>query len=153
MKLTLLRLSTSDESTLGALYINGKFNCYTLEDTKRAAKIKGETRIPAGVYQIKLRNAGGMTKRYAKRYPDIHQGMLWLQDVEGFQWVYIHVGNKRGDTEGCILVGDTLNNNLLKDGMTGSSGNAYQRIYPGIAKRAQRNECEIEIINCEQALA
>ncbi len=33
MHLTLYRLSTSEESTLGVLYVNGEFAGYTLEDT------------------------------------------------------------------------------------------------------------------------
>jgi hypothetical protein len=29
--------------------------------------------------------------------------MLELQDVEGFEYIYIHPGNDDDDTEGCIL--------------------------------------------------
>ena len=132
MHLHLMRLSTSQESTGGALYINGEFSCFTLEDTQRYEKIEGETRIPSGFYDIALRNAGGMTKRYEKRFGELHKGMLWLRNVPNFKWVYIHSGNKKEHTEGCILVGDTLNNNQLENGFTGKSSQAYKRIYPSI---------------------
>lgn len=140
MHLQLLRISTGAESTAGALYIDGKFACYVLEDTKRIKKVDGETRIPDGLYRIALRNEGGLTRKYADRYGAMHKGMLWLQDVPGFEWVYIHTGNKRGHTEGCLLVGDSLNNNQLVNGFVGKSRDAYRRIYPQIAGAIESGE-------------
>ena len=140
MHLQLIRFSTSKESTIGSLYIDGKFGCFTLEDTKRIKKIDGETRIPDGLYSLELRNEGSLTKKYAERYGNMHRGMLWLKDIPNFDWIYIHTGNKRGHTEGCILVGDTLNNNQTGDGFIGKSRDAYQRIYPRIAKAIESGE-------------
>jgi len=133
MHLTLYRLSTSAESTVGALYVNGTFAAWTLEDTKRIKKVAGQTRIPAGNYQIELRQEGGMHEKYRRRFEGMHRGMLWLQDVPEFEWIYVHTGNKRGHTEGCILVGNSLNNNTLQDGFVGASTSAYRRIYPEIS--------------------
>jgi len=135
-----MRISSGTESTTGALYINGVFTCFTLEDTKRRKKVHGETRIPDGLYTLALRNEGELTKKYAERYGDMHRGMIWLRDVPGFDWIYIHTGNKRGHTEGCILVGDTLINNQIGDGLTGKSRAAYQRIYPEIARAIESGE-------------
>ena len=150
MNLRLLRLTTSDESTLGALYIDHEFVCFTLEDSKRKVKVAGETRIPVGTYEITLRNEGRMTKRYANKWGSMHKGMLWLRNVPNFEWVYIHTGNKRGHTQGCILVGDSLNNNQIKDGFVGASGNAYKRIYPQIAHDIQSGKhVEITMLNME----
>lgn len=140
MHLTLYRLSTSEESTVGALYMNGEFVGWTLEDTKRIKKVAGETRVPAGIYEIELRTEGGMHQKYRKRFGRMHKGMLWLQNVPGFEWIYIHTGNKRGHTEGCILVGDSLNNNTRQDGFVGSSTPAYRRIYPKIAGAIAKGE-------------
>lgn len=125
MHLHLIRINTGKDSTTGTLYINGKFACFTLEDTKRLKKIHGETRIPDGRYEIALRDEGRMTKKYRAKYGSMHRGMLWLKEVPEFSWVYIHTGNKRGHTEGCILVGDTLNNNSICDGFVGKSREAY----------------------------
>ena len=53
MKLEVIRFSSQSESTLGMLFdvTNGKkFLCFTLEDEARETKVKGETRIPAGIY-------------------------------------------------------------------------------------------------------
>jgi len=140
MHLQLTRISTGAESTAGALYIDGEFNCYVLEDTKRIKKIAGETRIPDGLYQIALRKEGRLTRRYAQRYGAMHKGMLWIQAVPEFEWVYIHTGNKRGHTEGCLLVGDSLNNNQIGEGFVGKSRDAYMRIYPRLAGAIESGE-------------
>ena len=140
MHLQLMRFSSGKESTTGSLYIDGEFVCFTLEDTKRIKKIHGETRIPDGLYSLGLRNEGSLTGKYAERYGNMHRGMLWLKDVTGFDWIYIHTGNKRGHTEGCILFGDTLNNNQIGDGFISRSREAYQRVYPRIAQAIESGE-------------
>ena len=58
MKLEVIRYSSQKDSTLGMLFDvtkGRKFLCFTLEDEARRTKIKGETRIPAGTYKLKLR--------------------------------------------------------------------------------------------------
>ena len=104
------------------------FQCYTLEDTFRAEKVANETRIPAGNYRIELRDAGNVVKGYKKRYP-WHKGMLWLQDVEDFTWIYIHEGNHHGHTSGCILVGDGVRSDITKNDRLSDSADAYLWIY------------------------
>jgi len=129
------RISSGDEATLGTLFdITGPpaFLCYVLEDQANEPKIPGETRIPAGKYQVKLRDEGGMIVRYKKRFP-WHRGMLWLQDVPGFQFIYIHVGNKDDDTDGCLLVGDGQISNVTERGAVTTSVAAYRRLYENIA--------------------
>jgi hypothetical protein len=134
MNLQLIRYSLSSQSTLGLLLVDGNFACYTLEDANRATKIPGETCIPAGKYKIGLRTEGGQNHRYSQKFPEMHKGMLHLQNVPNFQYIHIHIGNTKKDTDGCILVGDGSNNNLVSNGMISSSTNAYQRIYPVISE-------------------
>ena len=52
MNLKLVRYSDNKESTLGILFLDDEFLCYTLEDTHRKEKIAGQTRIPEGKYKI-----------------------------------------------------------------------------------------------------
>ena len=148
MKLTLKRYSDNNESTLGLLFIDGKFECYTLEDIYRDVKVSGKTRIPSGIYQIKLRNEGGMTKHYGNLY-DFHKGMLWLQNVPNFSYVYIHIGNEAKNTEGCILVANTANNNQIeKKGFIGQSTPAYEKLYKKVSKSISNGDYTyIEIID------
>lgn len=140
MELRVKRFSDNGESTLGLLFINGDFMCYTLEDEKRNLKVRGETRIPEGEYCIGLRKEGGFHNRYLKRYGSLHKGMLHIQAVPNFDFVLIHSGNTDDHTAGCLLVGDRINNNAMHDGFLGESGNAYKRIYPEVVDAIERGE-------------
>jgi hypothetical protein len=121
------------------------FLAYTLEDEFRTNKVFGETRIPAGTYEIKFRTEGGHHKRYGDKFPSIHKGMLWLQDVPNFKWILIHIGNDDDDTAGCLLVGDDpepLKNQLQV------STRAYKRVYSHVSEVLSRGEkVEIEYID------
>ena len=148
MKLEVLRISSQSDSTNGILFDTTKgrkFLAYTLEDEYRETKEKGETRIPAGTYKIKLRKEGGFHGRYTTKYGSMHKGMLHVQDVPGFDYILIHTGNTDEHTDGCLLVGNTQTENIgTKDGFIGASGDAYKRIYPPIAKALEDDE-EVEI--------
>jgi hypothetical protein len=138
MNLYVLRFSSQKDSTSGLLFnvVNNKLNflCYTLEDEKREEKIAGETRIPEGEYKIRFRNEGGFHGKYKERFSDIHQGMLEVQDVPNFKYVLLHCGNTDEHTAGCLLLGDSQENNIVKpNGWIGSSSQAYARVYPIIA--------------------
>lgn len=128
MLLTLERIQNTEEETLGALYLDGKLQCFTLEDEYRKVKLDGETRIPRGLYDIKLRTEGRLHEAYKLKY-DFHKGMLWLQDVPGFTFIYFHIGNSNLDTSGCILVGAKAS--ILGNGAIGleHSTIAYKDLY------------------------
>ena len=81
-----------------------------------------------------LRKVGGYHTKYSKRFSDIHIGMLHVLDVPNFEYILIHCGNTDEHTAGCLLVGDSQENNqITKDGFIGKSTQAYKRIYPDIA--------------------
>ena len=70
MKLELKRFSSQSDTTLGLLFVDGEFECFTLEDEYREEKVKGETRIPAGTYKVEKREVlSGLTKKYRSKYP------------------------------------------------------------------------------------
>jgi len=153
MKLQVLRFSSESDSTNGLLFdvTEGvKFLAYTLEDERRDEKVMSETRIPAGTYEVKLRTEGGHHNKYSSRYGSMHKGMLWLQDVPNFKWILIHCGNTDEHTAGCLLVGDSQENNQIKEnGFIGSSSNAYKRIYPSIAEAIENEKVTIEYIDID----
>lgn len=140
MKLEVLRYSSGDNDTLGILLIDGAFECYTLEDEFRTVKVFGETRIPQGTYKIGLRTEGGHNNRYNNKFSYVHEGMLHVLDVPNFKYILIHIGNDDDDTAGCLLVGDTTNNNKLHDGFIGSSTQAYIRMYKKVLKAIKSGE-------------
>ena len=139
MELKVIRMYSADDFTIGSLYEEGedrKFLCFTLEDEARVEKVYGETRIPAGRYQVTLRTVGGFHNRYKKKFPNMHKGMLWVRNVPGFEYILIHIGNNDEHTAGCLLVGRTADMN----GMIGRSTLAYEDIYPGIAEALLNDE-------------
>ena len=156
MELEVIRFSSGTDSTNGILLeINKtspnphgegfrckrKFLAYTLEDEYREQKEFGETRIPDGTYQLGLRTVGGYNQKYSKRFADIHIGMLHVLDVPNFEYILIHCGNTDEHTAGCLLVGDSQENNQIKkDGFIGKSTQAYKRIYPRIAEAIECGE-------------
>ena len=144
MKLEVIRFSSEKDSTSGLLFDvtgNRRFLCYTLEDQYQTKKVMQETRIPAGEYEIKFRKEGGFHKRYVERYPDIHRGMLHVTNVPNFKWILIHTGNTDEHTAGCLLLGDTQENNQIKtNGFIGKSSQAYVRVYDHIAKALDMGE-------------
>lgn len=103
MRITVTRDKFNPKQTLGNLYIDGKFECYTLEDAMREVagqpvtswKIPRETAIPRGEYPVEIT----WSNRFEKMLP-----ILW--GVPGFDGVRLHAGNTEADTEGCILLGD-----------------------------------------------
>ena len=138
MKLEVLRFSSQEDSTNGILFdiTDGKreFLCYTLEDEHRDVKKYGETRVPAGTYNITLRTVGGFHGRQTKKHGEMHKGMLWVREVPNFEYILIHTGNTDEHTAGCLLLGDTQQTNFdWSDGFVGRSTVAYKRVYPKIA--------------------
>ena len=156
MKLKVIRFSSQSDCTNGLLFedsdIGLLFMGYTLEDEHRALKVKGETRIPCGTYNIKFRDEGGFHEKYSKRFPGIHKGMLEVCDVPNFKYILIHCGNDDSHSSGCLLVGDSQENNvIIKDGWIGKSSNAYKRIYTDIARKlVLGQDVTIEYIDIEE---
>ncbi|HYC86939.1 MAG TPA: DUF5675 family protein [Chryseosolibacter sp.] len=131
--LTLLRYSDDGQTTLGLLYIDNKYFCVTLEDTFRQAKVRKETRIPAGVYEIRFRpEESQKTLEYRKRYPGWFKYHLELQNVPEFKYIYIHVGGNYMHTEGCILVSDSVSVSDPKTYLT-NSARTFERLYNTVA--------------------
>lgn len=134
MKLDVVRHQFGKDATNGLLFIDGVFECYTLEDEVREVKVHSETAIPLGTYEIKFRNIGGFDTKYRARYgTTFHKGMLELQDVPNFKYILIHTGNTDEHTAGCLLLGETQQDlDKGKDGFVGGSGDAYKKMYPKV---------------------
>lgn len=129
MKLLLKRLHKTDKSTIGELYVDGKFECYTLEDVERKDKVFGKTAIPKGTYEVIMT----MSNRFKKMMP-------LLLNVPGYEGVRIHSGNKPEDTEGCLLLGKTRGVDSI-----GESRNAIAAFYPKIESALKVSKVTITI--------
>ena len=154
MKLTVVRTQFGTDATNGMLFIDGIFECYTLEDQYQAVKVMHETCIPEGTYDIKFRTVGGFHEKYKKRYGNDHYGMLHLQDVPNFTYILIHAGNTDEHTSGCLIVGETQQDlDISDDGFIGHSGKAYLKLYNKVAKQLlQGKEVSIEYTTINKLL-
>lgn len=137
MDFILQRFSDNKDSTLGLLFkkvMDGtterlRFYSYVIEDEFRAIKVKGETRIPAGFYELGLQTIDTpKTLQYRAKYPWF-KDHIEVQKVPNFVGVYIHIGNTDEDTEGCLLLGDNADNNQIGPGTVSNSTVAFKRFY------------------------
>ena len=141
MIVKLIRFSSQENSTLGLLYIDGAFQCFTIEDEYREEKVHGQTRIPEGIYQLGIRDVGGFHERYKTKFRGVHKGMIEVLDVPNFKYILIHIGNWADpDTEGCLLLGNSAKQNVTGSGMVIESKIAYLRVYPLIMRQLQKGK-------------
>lgn len=133
-ELRLKRIASHTEATMGYLIEmnpNPSFCGFTLEDQKQLGpKVPGETRIPAGRYRLTLnKSVTKLTEKYRKNY-GWFKWHLMLHDVEGFTGIYIHIGNDDDDTDGCLLLGDSLASIFkYKEKPLRESTDAFKRFY------------------------
>jgi len=145
MKIKVIRYSDNGESTLGLLFVDEKFFCYTLEDTHRDVKVKHQTRIPAGKYLLSVvKNETPLTLQYRRQYPWF-KNHIEITGVKNFSGVYIHIGNHKDHTSGCILVGNEANNNTVENGFIRKSTAAFMRLYTHIYDQVEKGGVYIEI--------
>jgi hypothetical protein len=136
MELILKREWLSDECSIGELYVNGVFECFSLEDKDRGLtqhmplaqiqkiKVYGQTAIPKGRYPVIIQ----FSEKHGKELPT-------LRNVPDYGGVEMHPGNTAVDTLGCILVGQmrTVNSVL-------SSVKAFEVLFPKLQKAFNNNE-------------
>ena len=125
MELHLIRKERTEESTIGELYLEGCFFCYTLEDKDRQyagiikdwdpdMKVYGKTAIPYGKYEIII----NWSNKFQKPMP-------LLLNTPDFEGIRIHGGNTAEDTFGCILVGATKKQDFI-----GNSAVTFRKLFP-----------------------
>jgi hypothetical protein len=154
MDFILQRYSDNRQSTLGLLLkkvpmgssIKTMLQAYTLEDESREVKVSGETRIPAGFYELVIHKQDTpLTLKYRAKY-SWFKNHIEIKNVTGFEGVYIHIGNYDSNTEGCILLGDSVDNNSISEGMITNSTTAFKRFYDMVYTHLEAgNKAHIEI--------
>ena len=142
MKFTLQRLYHTDslaegDYTCGFLTNEEQtFRSFVLEDGPNAVKIKGETRIPAGFYELALMKADTpLTIKHRAAYKDLpwfkaHPGWFHIEvtKIPNYSGVYVHSGNDDAHTLGCLLPA-YLFDMSLKDKQSGKSMLAVNDFY------------------------
>lgn len=138
MEIIVRRLYKKEDYTIGKLYINGVYECDTLEDKVRdfnnEQKVYGRTAIPYGKYEVTL---NVQSPKYANKSSYIWCGgyLPRLINVPHFDGILIHSGNTAEHSSGCILVGE----NKVK-GMVLYSMETLKRIYAKLKSASNRGE-------------
>lgn len=137
MELQLKREIFTDESTIGTLTIDGKFECYILEDKDRGinntltleqimrVKVYGKTAIPYGRYEVDWT----ISARFKVMMPI-------LLNVVGWSGIRIHKGNTEIDSLGCLLCGTRKLSNRITES-TIATNKLYAKI-ESAKKQGQR---------------
>jgi len=139
MEIKIVRNKGTAGFTEGKMYIDGVFECYTVEYADRGLelggkKVQNQTAIPRGTYKVIM----SMSNRFKKMLPEV-------LNVPGFTGIRIHSGNSSKDTEGCIIVGSI--NNRMDDDWVGGSKVAMSRLAPKIIDAlAVRQVVTLEIV-------
>jgi hypothetical protein len=129
MELTVLRNRFKPDYTAGQLYIDGTYFCFTLEDEVRDVKVKGETAIPEGYYDVTFEDS-----------PHFGPQTLTINKVPNFSQIRIHSGNTEKDTDGCILVGWRINSSGVI--VPGTSRSCLLEL-----KKQVKMPCKIRVLN------
>lgn len=137
MNFLLQRFSDNRDSTIGLLFEKKEdgrgpklvFQNYILEDEYRDVKVSGETRIPAGFYELKIvETITPLTDKYQKKYPWFKKH-IEVTNIKNFKCVYCHIGNVDEDTDACLLFGDNADNNMIGPGSVSNSTASFKRWY------------------------
>lgn len=120
MEIKVTRDPSKQGATIGTMTVDGAFECFTLEDEVREPsegrpsvweqlvawvlswKQQNITAIPRGRYEVSITFS-----------PHFSRELPLLNGVPGYSAVRIHNGNKAADTDGCLLVGQTREANLI----------------------------------------
>lgn len=152
------RFKSEKDCTLSKMYIKGQYMGFVIEDEIRKVKVKGETAIPQGTYDLDTR----FSPRFSRFFDydsksktlisnDKRTGkhpLIWIKNVPNFEFILIHWGNTDDDSDGCLIVGDKLG--VIK-GQTAvlNSRIFYRRIYPILIEELLKKDqkCKITITN------
>lgn len=127
--ITLLRYASDENTTIGLLYLNNVYFSYTLEDAFHEIKVPGKTRIPPNTYSLDFRRVDSpLTLKYRNKYPDWFTYHIEIKNIPDFSTVYIHSGGDHTDTEGCVLVSDSINMSDANTFLT-NSRTTFKRLY------------------------
>ena len=147
MRLNLQRFVEQPDATIGLLSADSigapHLQWWILEDQAQpgGVKVPGETRIPAGIYPIRLYEAGRLYSTYRRRWT-WHRGMLELQGVPGFSCILVHPGNDDDDTRGCLLPGLTAE---IRPPRVLHSRTAYEQLYRAALAPAAQGALDIAV--------
>jgi Family of unknown function (DUF5675) len=99
--ITIVRETFTENSTMGELYLDGAWQCFTLEPPESAIGSTGKPElVQLGTYQAALE----MSPKFGTITPHL-KGVPFYDDNGPHGPVELHWGDYPGNTDGCCLVG------------------------------------------------
>ncbi|EAC1315054.1 hypothetical protein FR178_07855 [Campylobacter jejuni] len=118
MKVTINRRYTGKTCVIGKFKVLDDeekilFECFSLEEDKEGLESGKDLRIPEGNYNLKRHSPSRFenTLRSITKKDDDTMINVYNDDVPSSRAILIHWGNTDKDTQGCILLGLTKDNN------------------------------------------
>jgi hypothetical protein len=126
----LFRIGGDKETTIGQFVIDGKHECFTIEDEYHKIKQMGDTRIPEGEHELKLVT----TPKWSSK---MGHPMIWIE-VKNYVGVLIHPLNTEKDSDACIGPATTIGYDYSINSFRGNESRvAYAKMYPKVVQKIQ----------------
>lgn len=150
MKVTINRRYTGKTCVIGKFKVLDDeekilFECFSLEEDKEGLESGKDLRIPEGNYNLKRHSPSRFenTLRSITKKDDDTMINVYNDEVPSSRAILIHWGNTDKDTQGCILLGLTKDNN---NESVGQSRQACKEFYDLMYKK-DLSEIKLEIVN------
>ncbi|ENM8140792.1 DUF5675 family protein [Campylobacter jejuni] len=150
MKVTINRRYTGKTCVIGKFKVLDDddkilFECFSLEEDKEGLESGKDLRIPEGNYNLKRHSPSRFenTLRSITKKDDDTMINVYNDDVPSSRAILIHWGNTDKDTQGCILLGLTKDNN---NESIGQSRQACKEFYDLMYKQ-DLSKIQLEIVN------
>ncbi|ECL1911301.1 TPA: hypothetical protein R8M55_000643 [Campylobacter jejuni] len=150
MKVTINRRYTGKTCVIGKFKVLDDeekilFECFSLEEDKEGLESGKDLRIPEGNYNLKRHSPSRFenTLREITGKNDDTMINVYNNEVPASRAILLHWGNTDKDTQGCILLGLTKDNN---NESVGQSRQACKEFYDLMYKK-DLSEIKLEIVN------
>ncbi|EAI8168570.1 hypothetical protein CJY68_09115 [Campylobacter coli] len=150
MKIKIIRRYTGKTCVIGKFKVFNDddkllFECFSLEEDKEGLQSGKDLRIPEGNYNLKRHSPSRFenTLRSITKKDDDTMINVFNEKVPFDRHILIHWGNTDKDTEGCILLGLTKDNN---NESIGQSRQACKEFYDLMYKQ-DLSKIKLEIVN------
>ncbi|ELX4766336.1 hypothetical protein SI907_001760 [Campylobacter coli] len=150
MKIKIIRRYTGKTCVIGKFKVLDDkekilFECFSLEEDKEGLESGKDLRIPEGIYDLKRHSPSRFenTLRSITKKDDDTMINVFNEKVPFDRHILIHWGNTDKDTQGCILLGHTKDNN---NESIGQSRQACKEFYDLMYKQ-DLSKIKLEIVN------
>jgi hypothetical protein len=131
VKLRLIRIEALEDATMDLVLIDGKFECYALEDPIGVQSDDSKGPIPTGTFDVEI--------TFSQRFQRPLMLMVGVPGREGIRW---HSGATAADTKGCILPGRERTFNRMVESITARQ--LLQRQVQQALNHGERVTCSVE---------